>query len=231
MLFQENDSGREEAPDSGPRYFFRILAQEAPAVLQLNMIFLLSCLPVVTIPAALAALHRTVRRMLEGRAVRSWRHYWEAFRQDWRWGYGAFALTALPLAAGGYGAWFYLRFAETNALCYLPFAFCAVVFLTALPASSYLWGLLAAGRRLTGETVRLAVRLGLGKPLRALLAAAGWYGCLAVGILWLPLSGLWLLLAGFSAPCLLRLFLVRTVLARFGGDENESRSASGRSGG
>ena len=220
MFFNQHFQDEEPLPASGSRLFFRILGQEAPAVLKLNLLFLLCCLPVVTIPPALLALWQLERRMVEDRVVRSWRHYWDAFRQSWKRSYGAFALTALPMAAGSYGAWFYLRLAEANPLCYAPFMFCAVVLFGTLLSSSYLYGLLAADRPLTKETILLAVKLGLGKPLRAILAALSWYGATAVGILWFPLSGLWLLLAGFSLPCLLSQFLIRDVLKRFGSLES-----------
>ena len=52
------------------------------------------------------------------------------------------------------------------------------------------------------------------------LAAAGWYLSLTAAALWFPLSGIYLLLMGFSVPCLLWQFLIRTVLERFGGAEN-----------
>ena len=218
MFFQQDyETPEPELPKAtGPRLFFRILGQETASLLLLNIIFLLSCLPVVTIPPALLALHQVVRRMLTGKAVRSWSQYWEAFRQGWKRAYGAFALIALPMAAAGYGAWFYLQLVSINPVGYLPFVFCAVVFLIALLASSYLYGLLADGRKLTKGTVLLALRLGLGKPLRTVMAAAGWFGMLAAGILWLPLSGAYLFLIGFSVPCLLRQFLTRTVLEKFG---------------
>ena len=128
----------------------------------------------------------------------------------------AFLLTALPLAGAGYGMQFYLQFAGRNPVFYLPFTLCATIFLSALLASSYLWGLLADGRRLDRETVLLAVKLGLGKPLRAVLAAAGWYGPLAVSVLWFPLSGGYLMLMGFTLPCLLAQFFLRTVLEQCG---------------
>lgn len=220
MFFQEDYNAPEEREPpkaTGPRLFFRILGQETASLLLLNVIFLLSCLPAVTIPPALLALHQVVRRMLADKPVRSWEQYWDAFRRGWKRAYGAFALTALPLAAAGYGAQFYLRLAEINPVCYLPFMFCAVALLTTLLASSYLWGLLADGRGLTKETLLLSLKLGLGKPLRTFLAAAGWYGILAVSFLWLPLSGAYLFLIGFSVPCLLRQFLTRTVLEKFGG--------------
>ena len=131
---------------------------------------------------ALLALFQVVRRMPAERTVRCWSQFWDAFRHRWRTAWGAFLLTVLPLTAAGYGAWFYLHFARNNPVSYLPFAFCAVVFLTALLASSYLWGLLSEGRELTKETLLLSLRLGLGRPLRAALAAAGWYLPLAAAV-------------------------------------------------
>ena len=98
MFFNQHFQDEEPLPASGSRLFFRILGQEAPAVLKLNLLFLLCCLPVVTIPPALLALWQVERRMVEDRVVRSWRHYWDAFRQSWKRSYGAFALTALPLS-------------------------------------------------------------------------------------------------------------------------------------
>ncbi len=222
MFFQEDYNAQEEARRaSGPRLFFRIIGQEAAALLKLNLLFLLCCLPVVTIPPALLAMCQVVRRMLREQAVRCWSQYWQAFRAGWKRAYGAFALTALPVAAGSCGAWFYLRLAEAHPICYAPFMFCAVVLLGTLLASSYLRALLAEGRPLTKATVLLSVKLGLGKPLRAALAAAGWYGSLTAAVLWFPLSGIYLLLMGFSVPCLLALFLVRTVLEQFAGTETK----------
>lgn len=226
MFFPDDfDTPEEPLPEAaGPRLFFRFLGQETVALLLLNVIFLLSCIPVLTIPPAVLALWRVVRRILTSRGVHAWQHYREAFCQTWKQGYAAFALTGLPMLLAGYGAWFYLRLAETNFLCYLPFLFCSTVFLTALLTSPYLYGLLAAGRPLNRETALLSLKLGLGKPLRAVLAAAGWHGALAAGILLLPLSGLWLIMAGISVPCLLAQFLIRTVLERFAPEEEQLTS-------
>lgn len=194
---------KETGRKSGPRQFLEILQQEGAALLQLNVIFLLSCIPVVTLPPACLALHRVIRPMEEGEGGRCWRNYWDAFRQGWRDGYAAFLLTALPLAAAGYGMWFYLRFAASNPLFYLPFMLCSTIFLVTLLASTYLYGLLADGRALSKGTLRLALVLGIGKPMRAVLAALLWYGPLLAALLWFPLSGAYLLLIGFSIPCLL----------------------------
>ena len=53
MFFQQdyNAPPEEESPEAvGPRRFFQIISQETAALLKLNLMFLLSCLPVVTIP-------------------------------------------------------------------------------------------------------------------------------------------------------------------------------------
>lgn len=218
MFFQKdyNAPPEEDASEAtGPRRFFQIISQEAAALLKLNLLFLLSCLPIVTIPPAFLALHQLSRRLVTGRGVRCWAQFWEVFRKEWKTAYGAFFLTAIPLAGAGYGAGFYLRFASSNVVFYLPFMFCATIFLAALLAAGYLYGLLADGRPLGKETVLLAVKLGLGKPLRSILAAVSWYGTLAAGLLWFPLSGIYLLLIGFSIPCLLWQFFIRTVLEKF----------------
>ena len=84
MAFHDDPGVREEAPKaSGPRFFFRIIAQEAAALLKLNLLFLLFCLPAVTIPPALLALFQVVRRMPAERTVRCWSQFWDAFRHRW----------------------------------------------------------------------------------------------------------------------------------------------------
>ena len=102
-----------------------------------------------------------------------------------------------------------------NFLFCAPFALCAAAFLTLLLGSGYLYGLLADERGLSKETVSLALRLGLGKPLRSLLAAVSWYGMLGAGLLWFPYSGAYLFVIGFSLPCLLWQFFIRTTLEKF----------------
>lgn len=200
---------------SGPRRFLELLQQEGAALLRLNVMFLLSCIPVVTLPPACLALHRAICRMEAGEGGR--RHYWDAFRQGWRDGFAAFLLTALPLAAAGYGMWFYLRFAASNPLFYLPFMLCSTIFLVTLLSSTYLYGLLADGRALSKGTLRLALVLGVGKPLRAVLAALLWYGPMLAALLWFPLSGAYLFLIGFSIPCLLGRLALAPVLEGYGG--------------
>ena len=88
------------------------------------------------------------------------------------------------------------------------------VFFVTMLASAYLYGLLSLGKPLK-EAVRRSLLFGVGKPLRAALAALSVYGSLLVAVLEFPLSAIYLLFLGFSVPCLLGNFFMRTVLKQY----------------
>jgi uncharacterized membrane protein YesL len=210
-----------DAPEkTGFARFFQIIQLECITLCKLNLIFVVSCLPVVTIPPAVFAMVQVVRRMVKDQPVDCWYHYKTAFRKNWKRSYGPFLLTALPLLCSGGGALFYLRYADWNLLSLLPFTLCSTVFLVTLLASAYLYGLLCEGMTLK-EAFRLAVLLGVGRPLRAVLARVIGTGLLVAAVLALPISGLYVLLIGFSLTCLVEQFYVRTELKRYESEEPE----------
>lgn len=50
----------------------------------LNVIYLISCIPVVTIGAATTALYYNTLKMAENRESYVWREYWKSFRQNFK---------------------------------------------------------------------------------------------------------------------------------------------------
>lgn len=222
MFFQRKDAFQYpdqaiDAPEkTGPARFWELIKEELATVLIVNLLFLAACLPVVTIPPALFSLHKVSRRIILGEPAACVRDYFAAFRQGFIRSYGAFFLTALPIGLGGYGAAFYLRHAAEYPVLLAPFALCATIFLIAVLASTYLYGLICDGRPLR-SAIKPALLLGVAKPLRALLAALCYYGTLLLAILFFPLSGIYLFLLGFSLPCLLGNFFIRTVLKQYCG--------------
>jgi len=194
--------------------FFELLGRHCGALLKVNLLFLLGCVPIITIPLSLFAMNRVVRRMVLGQPVKCLKDYWESFRRDWKQSCPAFLLTALPLGCAGYGMWFYLNHAASNPLFFLPFLVCSTIFLVTLLSSGCLYALLDSGRSLK-ESLRLALILGIAKPLRTAPAALSYYGLPLLAVLLFPLSGLYLLLIGFSLPCLLGHFYLRTILNPF----------------
>lgn len=223
MFFQKKDASQcpDEAVDApektGPARFWELIKEELATVLIVNLLFLATCLPIVTIPPALSSLHKVARKIVLGEPVSCVRDYLTAFRQGFVRSYGAFFLAALPIGLGGYGAAFYLRHAAGHPILLAPFALCTTICSISVLASTYLYGLLSDGRPLR-DAVKPALLLGIAKPLRASLAALCYYGILLLAILFFPLSGIYLFLLGFSLPCLLGNFFIRTVLKQYHGD-------------
>ncbi len=201
---------------TGPARFWALIKDELAAVLIANLLFLVTCIPVITIPPAILALHTLMRKIVREEGVSCVRDYFAVFKQGWKRAYGAFLLAALPMGLAGYGAVFYLGRASAHPLLLLPFALCAAIFLAVMLASTYLYGLLCDGKPL-GEAVKPALMLGAATPLRALLAALCDYGLPLLAILFFPLSAAYLLLLGFSLPCLLGNFYIRTGLELYYG--------------
>ena len=215
--FDLNAPPEQDGPEqTGWKRFLQIIQEEFLNLVKLNLLFLVSCLPVVTIPPALYAAHTLVRKMVLGEPVSCWRDYRAAFKAGWKRGWPAFLLTALPMGLSGSGAAFYLRYTQQSILFIVPFAFCLCVFLVSALSSTYFYGLLCGGRPLK-KALRTALLLGIGRPLRAVLAALCWYGLPLLAILFFPLSGAYLALLGFTLPFLLGSFYTRTVLAQYGG--------------
>ncbi|MDE7220713.1 MAG: DUF624 domain-containing protein [Oscillospiraceae bacterium] len=210
LMPPEPETGGAASEKIGPARFLEIAGCHCTALLKVNLLFLLGCIPIVTIPLSLFAMNRTVRRMVSDQPVNCFRNYREVFRKEWKRGYLAFLLTALPLVCGGCGMWFYLDCAVSNPLFFLPFLVCSTIFLVTLLSSGCLYGLLDSGRSVR-EAVRQAVLLGVAKPLRTAPAALSCYGLLVLSALFFPLSGLYLFLLGFSLPCLLGNFFLRTL--------------------
>lgn len=159
-------------------------------------------------------MNQVIRKMMLDRPVLCFYDYRTAFRTFWKQGYAAFFLVAVPLGAAGFGAGFYLLRAGENLVMFAPFLVCSTIFLVALLSSGCLYGALGAGMRF-GPAVRLALTLGVGRPLRPLLAALVGYGLLLFGILQLPISLIYVLALGFSLPCLLGNFFLRTLLREY----------------
>ena len=204
----------DEPEKTGPRRFAEILQLECASLVKLNLLFLLSSLPLATLPAALFAMQAVVRRMVRDEPVDCFYHYRAAFVQGFKTAYPAFLLVAAPLLGSGCGMLCYLRFAAGNPLFLLPFALCSTVFLLTMLASAYFYPALSDGWTVR-EALRPAVILGAGRPLRALLAALSVYGLTLAAVLAFPISVPYLLLIGFTLPCLLSNFFTRTVVRQY----------------
>lgn len=209
------------AEKTGFSCFFDLLGRNCGTLLKVNLLFLLSCIPIVTIPLGLFALNQVVGRIVQDQPVKCLQIYGEAFRYKWKQSYFAFALTAVPLICAGFGAWFYFRQVSSSLLFLFPFLVCSTIFLVTLLSAGYLYSLLDSGKNWK-ETMRLSLLLGVATPQRTVPAAICGYGLPLLAVLFFSLSGLYLLLLGFSLPCMIGRFFLRTIVRPF---LNESKAS------
>lgn len=91
----------------GWKNLFLVLWREVFTLLRANLCFLLFCLPVVTIPAAITALHGVCIDAIRGKRCRVLRMFADTLKKQFLASWGVFlALAALEFVSI-YGAWFY----------------------------------------------------------------------------------------------------------------------------
>ena len=83
----------------GRRLFWFLLREHAWAMMGVNCLTVLMCLPVVTAPAAIAACTEYCLHLIEDRPGRAWGIYWMAFRKH-GWSAAIYGLFCLLLPGG-----------------------------------------------------------------------------------------------------------------------------------
>lgn len=169
---------KDAPPKTGFALLVDVLARNWWELVQLNLLILLFCLPVVTVPAALVAGARICALMLADRPVYLGRDFLEAFRSGfWRAALlGLIACAAIALPA--WSSFIFLQAARANLLLALPLTLSASTALFATIASAYALVLLGGEDLPLGTVLRRALLGALAKPL-PLLAALG-----VVTLLW-----------------------------------------------
>lgn len=199
------------SPDSK---FMQALSRGADLML-LNLLFLLTCIPVVTIGPSAAALYRVIFAMGTAREDGIIRPYFRAFRENflsalkaWLILLGVAAALSLDLLLairlGGIFIWFSLVF--------------AILLAMELLAAAMLFPLLSLFQNSTLGTLKNALVLGLGQLPRAAAIAALWVFPLVV--LWcMPLTFfyaafIWIVIY-FSGAAFLASLLLKPVFAPY----------------
>lgn len=133
---------KDEPKPAGIRLFFSTLLREWKTLIKLNLLFLVFCMPVITIPAALCAMQHITLKLIQDEPVLLVPDFFRAFRRLfkrttlWGWGY------LLLLAAAIFCLTFYGQMKGYHALFLLPFLFVAIGILLMTLAGIYFFPLL-----------------------------------------------------------------------------------------
>ena len=127
----------------GLELFWDILFREFFELVKLNLLFCAFCLPIVTIPAACAAMSKITVTMVRDRNHFLWTDFWAEFKTDFKKSTGAGALVFLGIGAGVFGVWFYSKMLASSTLFYLPLALSCLIVLVLTVMGFYVFPMIA----------------------------------------------------------------------------------------
>lgn len=198
---------KNEPPKTGLALFFEILIREFWALIRLNLLFLLTCIPIVTIGAALGAMTKVTVRMVRDIPNDVWYDYWRGFRENWK------ASTVLGLTGSvlfGGGLLGLMLYPAGSALWLIT----AVALLILMMFWLYLYPLVTSTTLSLGACVRDAVLLAVLRFYYSLPVALLILGFVLLEILFFPLSIPAILLLGCSIPNFIASFLAWSAIKK-----------------
>ncbi|OWV91785.1 hypothetical protein ATY75_00990 [Rhizobium sp. N122] len=189
MWTQEGPGIPKDAPaKTGLALFADILAREWWEMVKLNILFILACLPVVTLPAAIAATARVSVAFVEDRNTYLLRDFTEAFlHYFWRATAWGLALT-VGLALGIYAIFSYAAGARDKLMLAAPLAVALVATAFLAVTACHLIVLMVMRDLPALRLLRLAALASVARPLPALAALAVNAALWLAHILFYPVS-------------------------------------------
>lgn len=199
------------SPDSG---IPAILSRCADLIV-LNLLFLLTCIPLFTIGPALAALYTVTFAMGTHREQSTAKTYFRAFRKNFWQALQVWIAMIAAAAALALAVFLFLRVPEAISMASVIFMIPVILLLLAL---GYVFPLVSLFENSVFRTLKNAVMLSLGHlPVSAAILAIN---CFPLGLYlfapWLLAQTMFLFLAlYFSAAAFLNSLLLRRIMAPF----------------
>ena len=203
--------------------FMRYLNRFADLMI-LNLLFLLTSIPIFTIGASLTALYSVCFRLGTDREGSTFRDYFAAFKENFRQATALFLLLLLWLMGTGGAAVIFCFMAGWMHYLFVPFA---VLFIVVVLVASYVFPLLSRFENGTATTLKNAALLSLGYLPRSIIIGAinlFPFVLLAVDLLTFLKAGFAWLLIWFSAAAYCNCLLLKRVFAPYLEEENDDHS-------
>ncbi len=182
--------------------FVQMLSRICDLIL-LNVLYLLTCLPVFTIGAANTALYAVCFSIIRNRESHIFKNYFRAFLSNFR---QATFVWLLLLIVAVPAIWaLYNFFLMAGMVRYLFLVYLVIVIL-AVFTGSYAFPLISQFENTTKATLKNAMILSFGNLPRTILVVIlnllPWILLLAVPYLFIEISFLWVALYGSAAACM-----------------------------
>lgn len=208
-------------PRRTPGEWVRIICD----LILVDVLWLICCLPIITIGASTAALHSVVRKMAACEYYTVWGGFWHGFRENWKQGTAVFLIVGLVLGI----SWFDLTTGlRSPGLTGITFQIVGVLGLIGgVFILSLAFPVLTRYRLPLKTVLKNAVLLSFANPhiVLAGLAAAALFpalGWLNINLLIIAFPGE--LLLGAGLPALTQQLLLQKVYAQLEADQTANKS-------
>ena len=105
---EKHESDKQRNPQ-GIALYFSVIKWHWSQLIGLNLLFLVTCIPIVTIPTAMTAMSRVLGLMVRRRVCYPVHDYCTVFREDWKRATLAGGAAWLLVVIAAFGAYFYPR--------------------------------------------------------------------------------------------------------------------------
>jgi uncharacterized membrane protein YesL len=193
--FDENGAGPEERGKESPLHFYTgILVEYGFDLIKLNFLFLLACLPVITIPAAITGISWVVSLIVRKKGYGVWKDFWKGFRSDFGQSLFCGILFAIVYYLIGVSILYYVNVMRSS---WMGLALLLVfAFFTAIPVmmSLYCFSLIATIRLPLYGIIKNSFMLSFLNFRKNLVSLLLFAGAVALTVRYYPLSlGLYVL--------------------------------------
>lgn len=96
-------------PKEGLELFWDIFVREFTSLIKLNLLFIFSCIPIITIGPAIGAMTSVTIRMVEDKPSDLLYDFRQAFKKNWKYSFASGILLVIPMLVLGWSLIFCIR--------------------------------------------------------------------------------------------------------------------------
>ena len=209
----EPRKNRPDVPKDAPRKsglvrFFETLWREFFELLKLNLLVLVTSLPIVTLPAALTARSRITVTMARDKNHFLWADYWKAFKRDFGKSLLGGLILLVLLVSFAVSTWFYYMLMGTSRFFVVLAAMSGCLLLATVMTGLVFFPMLAMVELPFSQLLKNSVILAFVKIKRTFPALLLWLALVGGGIGLLPYSAPYVVLLMLSLSSLVSSFLL-----------------------
>lgn len=195
--------------------FFEIYGRRIWKLVQLNILFVVSCIPIVTFGPAVAAMTKVARNYSQERNAFVWTDYWATFKKCFKQSFVIGILDLLLAAAFFVGFPVYQQMAEQNSVMYIPFVISISCMLMFLMMNFYIFLMIVSTnlnlRQILKNSLFL-VSLGFKSSMFTLLS---WVLVILLMVIFYPYSYFLMFVWPFSFLCFVTSFNCYPVIRKY----------------